>query len=97
VEVNANELNVNHNSAAHRFEIDLGDSTALTEYRRSDNLITFFHTEVPEAYEGQGIASKLARTALEYAKSQGLTVNPLCPFVKAYVMKHPEYKEISRL
>ncbi|MCA9910763.1 MAG: N-acetyltransferase, partial [Gammaproteobacteria bacterium] len=50
--------------------------------------------EVPPAYEGQGIAARLAHAALEYAKEQGLKVNPVCPYVKAYLRKHPEYQSI---
>jgi len=53
--------------------------------------ITFTHTEVPEELEGQGIASQLARFALEDARACGLAVIPLCPFINAYIRRHQEY------
>ena len=49
------------------------------------------HTFVPDEIGGRGIASKLASTALQYAKDQGHKIAVLCPFVAAYVKKHPEW------
>ena len=55
------------------------------------NHIIFLHTGVPEALAGHGIANKLASFALEEARSQKLTVVPLCPFVASYIRHHQEY------
>ena len=49
------------------------------------------HTYVPAEIGGQGIASLLTQTALEYAKSQGHLIAVLCPYVAAYVKRHPEW------
>jgi uncharacterized protein len=57
-------------------------------------LIVFLHTEVPKAIEGHGVAGKLARAALEYARDEGLGVIARCPFVAAYVRRHPEYQAL---
>ncbi|MPV36436.1 GNAT family N-acetyltransferase [Georgenia subflava] len=54
----------------------------------------FFHTEVADAYEGQGLAGKLVRQALEETRTQGLRVVPVCPYVKGYVERHHEYDDI---
>ena len=54
------------------------------------------HTEVPEALAGRGVASKLIRGALEMVRAQGLKVVPQCPFVAAYMGKHPEYDDLIR-
>lgn len=90
------DYNVVHNAEERRFEIQLdANNIALAEYMMSGNNIIFTHTETPPAYEGQGVAGALAKTALEYAKDQGHKVQPLCPFIKAYVQRHPEYQEIS--
>jgi predicted GNAT family acetyltransferase len=51
-------------------------------------------TEVPEALEGQGIGSALARGALDDVRAQGLQVIPLCPFVAAFIRRHPEYLDL---
>lgn len=67
---------------------------AYSEYIPLSDRIIFTHTEVPKALEGRGIASKLALAGLEWTKAEGKKVVPLCPFVAAYMARHPEWKEI---
>lgn len=69
---------------------------AIVEYFMRDGEMVFTHTEVPEALEGKGIASRLAKFALEYAREHNLHIAPLCPFVKTYVERHPEYKTMIK-
>ncbi len=85
---------VENNEAAHRFEAKVDGDVALVAYRRSGDRIIFTHTEVPEALEGRGLGSKLAHTALDFARAQKLTVVPLCPFVAAYIRRHREYADL---
>ena len=80
-----------HNADEQRFESDLGGALAVLEYRRRNNQIIYTHTEVPFASEGQGIASSLAKVALDYARDNHLEVVPMCKFVAAYIRQHPEY------
>jgi predicted GNAT family acetyltransferase len=54
------------------------------------------HTEVPQALSGQGVATKLIRGALDMVRAQGLEVVPQCPFVSAFMGKHPEYNDLLR-
>lgn len=89
------DVSVQHNPEEHRFEVSVGDDIAMVEYQRAGQNIIFTHTEVPPAFEGQGIASKMAYEALEYAKNEGLKVQALCPFVNKYVSEHPEYHSIT--
>ena len=79
-----------------RFEIHVdGRLAGFTQYRMSDpSLIVFTHTEIDEAYEGRGLGSTLIRAALDAARSRGLAVRPDCPFVRAYVARHPEYLDL---
>jgi len=93
---NIDDVTVENNEAAQRFEVKVGNQLAVVEYRRAGNNIIFTHTGVPPALEGQGIASKLARSALEYAQQEQLTVVPLCPFVASYIRRHPEYQGLVR-
>ena len=51
------------------------------------------HTLVPESMEGKGVASALAAYAFEYAKKHKMPVMVYCPFVSAYLKKHPELRE----
>jgi predicted GNAT family acetyltransferase len=83
-----------NNEAAHRFEAKLGDAVAFTEYRLHDGTIIVPHTEVPEAFEGRGVGSALAKAVLGFAREQGLKVAPTCPFIAGYITKHPEWHDI---
>jgi predicted GNAT family acetyltransferase/glutaredoxin len=66
----------------------------LLAYRRRDGRIAFTHTEIVPACEGRGFGSRLVAAALDAARSEGLAVVPLCPFVASYIERHPEYREL---
>lgn len=89
------QIPIANNEAAHRFEARVGDHLAVADYTLTkQNMLVFTHTEVPEALAGQGLASKLIRFALDHARAEHLTVMPLCPFVKAFILRHPEYRDL---
>lgn len=89
-------MDIINNQDAMRFEADLGGGKlALIEYMLAGKNIVFTHTEVPPEFEGQGIANQLAYVALEYAQQEGYKIQALCPFVAAYIRKHPEYQPIT--
>lgn len=85
---------VSNNERTHRFEVESGEQTAFLSYRHVGGSLTLDHTEVPPELEGRGIASKLTRTALDYAREKGLEVVPLCPYVSRYLKKHSEYLDL---
>ena len=91
----AEPVEVKNNPEASRFEVQLGDKLAQLAYVMEDQVMIIVHTEVPKEFGGRGIADQLAHTALEYAKAQNLQVMALCPFVKAYIGRHPEYESIT--
>ena len=73
-----------------RYELRLGDRRiGLAAYHRRDNRIAFTHTEVDAACEGRGFGTRLVQGALDDARARGLEIVPLCPFVAAYVKRHP--------
>ena len=79
----------------HRYELRSGDQlVGFIDYRLHGDVIRLIHTEVPEAFGGQGHAATLARSALDDARSRGLTVRPDCPYVASYIKKHPEYADL---
>jgi len=78
-----------------RFEYDEDGDTAYLEFEiDSGGWITLWHTEVPESLRGRGIASVLAKTALEYARNNQLKVDVICPVVADYIQKNPEYRSL---
>ena len=85
---------VKNNEAAHRFELEAEGHTAVSEYHRRNGTIVFTHTEVPLQLEGKGIGNALAKSALDYARSEGLRVVPRCRFIAAFIKRHPEYQDL---
>jgi uncharacterized protein len=83
-----------NNKAHHRYELTVDGHLAATYYEISGNVITFIHTEVPPELGGKGIGSQLIKGALDQVRADGLKVIPECPFVKAYIGKHPDYADL---
>jgi predicted GNAT family acetyltransferase len=78
-----------------RFEFEENGSIAYLEFETdSDSWITLWHTEVPEPLRGRGLSSLLARTALDYARENRLKVDVICPLVKDFIHKNPEYTSL---
>ena len=78
-----------------RFEFDEEGHTAYLEFEMDEGgWMTIWHTEVPEALRGRGIASVLAQTALDYARDNDLKVDVICPATAAFIRKNPEYKPL---
>lgn len=83
-----------NNPDQRRYELQVADQVAYIEYMLHGGTLTLTHTEVPQALEGQGIGGRLARFALEDARANGYSIMPLCPFVSAYIRRHPEYQPL---
>jgi len=87
---------VRNNATLQRFELDADGHTAVAYYQLSPGAITFTHTEVPQELSGRGIGSALARGALEMVRAQGLKVVAKCPFISAFIGKHPEFNDLLK-
>jgi uncharacterized protein len=94
VALNLNNLNIVHNEAAERFEMLVDGLRALLTYRRFPDRIVFLHAEVPPSLEGHGLAGKLTRFALDFARANHLRVVPRCPYVSNFIRKHAEYQDL---
>jgi predicted GNAT family acetyltransferase len=82
------------NRARHRFELEVDGHLATEHYRLDGNVITFEHTEVPPELGGRGVGSRLVQGALHQVRARGLRLIPQCPFVKAWIDKHPDYADL---
>jgi len=91
---NANDLTIRHNESESRFEARLGDEMALAAYELDGSTIIFTHTEVPEAFEGKGVAGRLVQTALDEARRRKLKVVPQCAYVASWIERHSEYADL---
>lgn len=83
-----------NNAKKFRFEVISGALVSKLDYRLGRDTIALIHTEVPDELQGQGIGSAIMRTALQHARDNELTVLPYCPFVAAYIERHPEWSDI---
>ena len=79
-----------HVPEARRFELRIGGAVAVAEYERGEGALVCTHTFVPPELRGRGIAERLVRAALEYARAERLRVVPDCSYVAAFVQRHPE-------
>ncbi len=96
MQVDASKVNVIHNTKDSRFEIRIGDQLCVLEYQMQGQTIFVTHTSVPPELEGQGLAGRLAQTALNYARENSLKVVPACEFMHVYLKRHPEYRDLVR-
>lgn len=79
---------------AGRFELDFPGGQAFALYRSEGERIIVSHTEVPFAFNGQGIGSRLAEGIFQIARSSGRRVVPRCSFVADWARRHPEYGDV---
>lgn len=86
----ADDVTMREAPEAERYEILVGGEVAgYTEYRGRAAVRAFTHTEVAEGHEGRGVASQIVQFALDDARSRGLQVVPVCPFIADYLARHP--------
>ncbi|MEU0632114.1 GNAT family N-acetyltransferase [Streptomyces sp. NPDC005989] len=82
----------------HRYEARVdGQLAGFAEYLRTNEsgLVVFTHTEVDPEFNGQGVGSALARTGLDAARADGLRVLSVCPFITAWMARHPDYQDLA--
>ena len=83
------------NDARHRFEIEVdGKVAGSMTYRPRGEALELVHTEVGPEYQGQGLAARLTRFALDQARAAGQKVIPSCAYVAAYLQRHPQDQDL---
>ncbi|MFN2540308.1 MAG: GNAT family N-acetyltransferase [Mycobacteriales bacterium] len=73
-----------------------GRHAGLAAFYEQPGAVVFTHTEIDDAFEGKGVGSELARAALDDVRTRGLHVVPLCPFIKGWIERHPDYQDLVR-
>ena len=86
---------VSRNGADARYEIHVdGELAGWLDYVEKDGVISLPHTRVRDEFGGRGLAGELVRAGLDDIRSRGQLIRPVCPYVKAWLRKHPEYGDL---
>ena len=83
-----------HNPQLHRFELEVEGQICVVDYREHNGVLTITHTGVPPQLEGRGLAGRLVKFALDYAREHKLKVASRCSYVDVYLKRHPEYQDL---
>lgn len=78
----------------HQFLLRVDGWDCVLRFRLEGKTASFDSVQVPSAVGGQGIAGRLTRHALDWARDQGLTVLPRCPYVASWIERHPDYADL---
>lgn len=88
-------MNVTDDKERSRYELRDGDEViGFTEYHFHRGELALLHTEIRPEFGGKGLGGELVRGSLDDARSRGLKVLPYCPFVRGWMVKHPEYQDL---
>ena len=85
---------VEHNVSAQQFELHVGGLLCVLQYRINNGKMIVYHTEVPPPIQNRGLAERMTRTALEYARAEKLRIEPRCPYTAAFLRRHHEYSDL---
>ncbi|HEX6269428.1 MAG TPA: GNAT family N-acetyltransferase [Anaerolineales bacterium] len=96
MEINLEKLEVIHNPAKNRFETWIDNQLSKLDYLLDQETIVMTHVGVFPDHRGQGVAGKLVEVALNYAQENSLRVIPMCPYVAAYIRRHPQYIDLTK-
>jgi uncharacterized protein len=76
----------------HRYDLTVdGRRAGTSQFRLEPGTIVFTHTIIRPEFEGRGLGSRLAKFVLDDAIARGERIVPECPFIAAYLGRHPEY------
>ena len=91
------DVRVVDNDGQKRYELWAdGTLAGLITYTLEPGAIVLVHTEVDTQFEGRGLGSRLVRGALDDIRNRNLKLVPLCPFVRAYLRRHPDDRDLVR-
>lgn len=96
MEINLEKLEVIHNAQKSRFETRIENHLSKLDYILDEDTIVMTHVGVFPEHRGQGVAGKLVEIALKYAEVNKLRVIPMCPYVGAYIRRHPRYIDLTK-
>ena len=89
------QANVRDNRHLQRFELPVDDQVVFADYRRQPGRLVITYVEAPPELRGTGAAGRLMQGVMQEVRLEGIKVLPLCPYAKAWMQRHPEFKDVS--
>lgn len=89
-------MEVIHDKENNRFLIEIEGFESFVEYSLYENVMELYHTYTPPQLRGKGLAEKVVRAAIEYAKENNLVIIPSCSYVAVFLQRNPEYKYLVK-
>ncbi|MEJ7745905.1 MAG: GNAT family N-acetyltransferase [Luteimonas sp.] len=86
---------ITHDRVGRKFTTSVDGHEGHVDYESDDGRIVITHTVVPAEIGGRGIAAELVKAALDFARDEGLKVEPRCSYAEGYLQKHPEYASLA--
>ncbi|MDX1660283.1 MAG: GNAT family N-acetyltransferase [Gemmatimonadota bacterium] len=88
-------IDIHHDEQRQRFHADVEGGEARLDYeRKSEDVVDFRSTFVPDEARGEGIAGRIVTQGLEWASENDLRVVPSCSYVRGYIERNPEYESL---
>ncbi len=86
-----------HDEDKQRFSLDTDHGPAYVQYRKPDEkTLDLVSTFTPSEERGGGLAAKVVKGALEFARENEMKIVPTCPYVPVYLKRHPEYQDLVK-
>lgn len=83
------------NAQAGRYELYIdGDLAGFLAYERAEDTVSFTELTTDLRRAGQGLGLVLVRQALDAVSAEGLSVLPVCSFVRDFIRRHPVYLDM---
>ena len=89
------EISVLDDRQASRFELHVdGEVLGYLVYERAGDVVSFLEVTTDLSRAGEGLGLLLVRRALDAVAAGGLSVLPVCPFVRDFIQRHPVYLDM---
>jgi predicted GNAT family acetyltransferase len=77
-----------------RFVVKDDGKEVYVEFEMKDGTMDLDHTYTHPDLRGRGLAAQVVRAALQYARENNYKVIPTCSYVRSFISKNDEYKEL---
>lgn len=94
VEIDGRDLPVTMDLAGSEVQLEIDGQVARLAFRVQGAQLAAVHTEVPAAFRGKGVGNTLATALLDHVRREGMTIQPYCPFVAAFIARHEAYADL---